>query len=189
MNDCDTAVVTTTPANILIFPSISFLSCFLLIFFLFVSLSSFLIFSSLSLFLTLHIACVQKARKTGKLGELLALVISCQKQVPGFFRSMLSLLSSSLLFSPSLFPPFSLSLGPPPPAKAWSLSKWKKTFYNIKGRLFRKGRPCWGVEEACLLTLDTSYLRQLQMDVPLVIPTLCQVGLSRVTTLMWVGDH
>lgn len=27
------------------------------------------------------------------------------------------------------------------------------------------------------------------MDVPLAIPTLCQVGLSRVTTLMWAGDH
>lgn len=133
---------------------------------------------------------MQKACKIARLGELLALVISFQKQVSRCFRNMCWVLISSLLLSS---PPFSLSLAhpppPPPPAKGWSLSKWKKTFDNIKGRLFRKGRPCWGVEEACLLTLDTSYLRQLQMDVPLVIPTLCQVGLSRVTTLTWAGDH
>lgn len=92
-------------------------------------------------------------------------------------------------FFPYTIPPSSSPHRPPPiqPQKAWLLNKWKKTFYNIKGTLFRKGRPCWGAEEACLLTLDTSYLRQLQMDPPLVIPALCQVGLSSVATLMWTG--
>lgn len=118
-------------------------------------------------------------------------------QVSDLFEKASSLLLLSFLLSFSLMyhpyhlflPPGVLFPCPPPLAKAWLLSKWKKTFYNIKGRLFRKGRPCWGVEEACLLTLDTSYLRQLQMYLPLVIPTPCQVGLSRVTTLTWVGDH
>lgn len=60
----------------------------------------------------------------------------------------------------------------------------EKQFRNIKGSLFRKGKRCWGVEEACLLTQDTSYLSLFQMEQPTVIHILCQQGLNCVTTLM-----
>lgn len=89
------------------------------------------------------------------------------KQVDNLFWKYALLCLSCFLLYITVFLLLTYTRLPLLPSRVWLLNKWKKTFYNIKGRLFRKGKPCWGVEEACLLTLDTSYLRQFQMDPPL----------------------
>lgn len=66
---------------------------------------------------------------------------------------------ASLSHSPPPSPAPTFPAGLPPEARCWV--NGKTTFANIKGRLFRKGRPWWGAEEACTLTRATSYLGQL----------------------------
>ena len=93
------------------------------------------------------------------------------KQVSSLFGSvapspaLLCLWPRSLPFSSSLPAP-TFPAGLPPEARCWV--NGKTTFANIKGRLFRKGRPWWDAEEACTLTRATSYLGKLGL------PCLCR---------------
>lgn len=94
----------------------------------------------------------------------LGLVTVFLEQVSSLFGSMahrpalLCLWPHSPL-SPPPSPAPTFPAGLPPEARCWV--NGKTTFANIKGRLFRKGRPWWGAEEACTLTRATSYLGQL----------------------------
>lgn len=90
--------------------------------------------------------------------------LSFQNRCPACLEAWLTVPLSSafgptLPLSPPPSPAPTFPAGLPPEARCWV--NGKTTFANIKGRLFRKGRPWWGAEEACTLTRATSYLGQL----------------------------
>lgn len=148
----------------------------------------------------------QKADLNQEEARILGLVLVFPKQVSSLFGNVDDcpfLFCFGITLShcppPSSAPTFPTGL--PPETRCWV--NGKTTFANIKGRLFRKGRPCWGAEEACTLTRATSYLGQLGLSCLRCFPGFakrpsaerlpCRAGgwflPSGITTLLEIKSH